>query len=711
MDEYGEDDTKWSGSCPNMADSWLSVFAFLTTALVGILTALYTSSQWKKISLSWIKAIERSKNKHQNHKAPVAPHVWKIDSGSHARRLNCCVCLDPILPIQPLGKIITPNYSFNRCDVCGVAAHLACSSNAPKDCKCLSMAGYKHVLHQWAVWWADMVDIPEECLVCNYCEEPCGESFLDSSLVWYCMWCQRLVHVNCHTGMVNEIGDICDLGPLKRLILSPLLVKDLSKPLGDGFFSSFTHGANELASKVRQRFRSQSKMYKRHTELLKDLVRSTSTIDSYLDSTRHVEQPPETSQGVDGSFLNGATDHNMEINPGSVPIGQTDGFLIGIRQNYELIDPPPDGRTLLVFINKRSGAQHGDSLRHRLHILLNPVQVFELTREHGPEEGLYMFRKVPHLRILVCGGDGTVGWVLGAIDRQNFESPPPVAILPAGTGNDLARVLSWGGGLGAVGRQGGLFAVLHQIEHAAVTLLDRWKIAIETKGAKTAQVHKFMNNYLGIGCDAKVALDIHNMREENPEKFYNQFLNKMLYAREGAKNIMDRTFADFPWQVRLEVDGVEIEVPEDTEGVIVANIGSYMGGVDLWKNEDENSGNFVPQSIYDKKLELVSVTGTWHLGKLQVGLSRARRLAQGQCIKIQLFAPFPVQVDGEPWFQQPCILDISHYNQAFMLRRADEPLGVAASVVTDVLENAETNRVISTAQKKALLQEMALRLS
>lgn len=26
----------------------------------------------------------------------------------------------------------------------------------------------------------------------------------------------------------------------------------------------------------------------------------------------------------------------------------------------------------------------------------------------------------------------------------------------------------------------------------------------------------------GIGCDAKVALDIHNLREENPDKFYNQ---------------------------------------------------------------------------------------------------------------------------------------------------------------------------------------------
>lgn len=39
-------------------------------------------------------------------------------------------------------------------------------------------------------------------------------------------------------------------------------------------------------------------------------------------------------------------------------------------------------------------------------------------------------------------------------------------------------------------------------------------------------------------------------------------MNKVLYAREGAKSIMDRTFADFPWQVKVEVDGVDIEVPE-----------------------------------------------------------------------------------------------------------------------------------------------------
>lgn len=43
-----------------------------------------------------------------------------------------------------------------------------------------------------------------------------------------------------------------------------------------------------------------------------------------------------------------------------------------------------------------------------------------------------------------------------------------------------------------------------------------------------------------------------------------------------------------------------------------------MGGVDLWQNEDETYDNFDPQSMHDKILEVVSISGTWHLGKLQV---------------------------------------------------------------------------------------------
>ncbi|KAL6584160.1 Diacylglycerol kinase [Orobanche minor] len=545
MDDYRESEglvpTSISKNPAEMTESNLFIISCFIAGLVGILTIFYTAFRWRRnINLSWMKAIARSKKNPKSKKmVAVAPHTWVLESLTRVKNWNCCVCFMFVSPSQTLSPMVASDSFIHHCSICGAAAHLSCSSNANKDCKCVSMFGYDHVMHQWAVRWTEVTDQPDESSFCSYCEEPCSGSFLGGSPIWCCLWCQRLVHVDCHGSMSCETGDVCDLGPFRRLILSPLYVKLLNMTSSGGFLSSITHGANEIASSVRASIRSQSKKYKNGIETLVDTGNISNMSDTSTESAAGTSQTVNGSRKIEES-CNGSTKteemgqqhkeaKEMEKTPsfkGSSSIIHKDKFYpTGMQQKYELIDLPPDARPLLVFINKKSGAQRGDTLKQRLNILLNPVQVIELSSTQGPEVGLYLFRRVPHFRVLVCGGDGTVGWVLNTIDKQNFVSPPPVAILPAGTGNDLARVLSWGAGLGSVERQGGLCTLLDHIEHAAVTILDRWKVSISNQQGKPLQSPKFLNNYLAwmkFGCDAKVALEIHNLREENPEKFYNQ---------------------------------------------------------------------------------------------------------------------------------------------------------------------------------------------
>jgi len=79
------------------------------------------------------------------------------------------------------------------------------------------------------------------------------------------------------------------------------------------------------------------------------------------------------------------------------------------------------------------------------------LQVVELPKEK-PEEPLKLFADVPNLQILVMGGDGTAGWILSCLDAMQeahaqlpepqMWSPPPVAVIPLGTGFTLPSHLS-----------------------------------------------------------------------------------------------------------------------------------------------------------------------------------------------------------------------------------------------------------------------------
>ncbi|XP_065353265.1 diacylglycerol kinase theta isoform X2 [Cloeon dipterum] len=362
-------------------------------------------------------------------------------------------------------------------------------------------------------------------------------------------------------------------------------------------------------------------------------------------------------------------------------------LLVMLLPNIEPSMVPAGVTPLLVFVNVKSGGCQGLELITSFRKLLNPYQVFDLDNG-GPLPGLYVFRHIKDYRILVCGGDGTIGWVLQCLDNVGQDSQcssPACAIVPLGTGNDLARVLRWGPGL-AGGEDP--MNLLRDVIDAEEIRLDRWTVVFHPEdkaddsklqqianstaaAAKVSQTpftlsQRFltagstsedntqifvMNNYFGIGIDADLCLDFHNAREENPNKFNSRLHNKGVYVKMGLRKMVGRKMCkELHKEIRLEVDGKLVELPQ-VEGIIILNILSWGSGANPWGPEKEDQ--FSKPNHWDGMLEVVGVTGVVHLGQIQSGFRSALRIAQGGHIKIHLHSDIPVQVDGEPWIQSP----------------------------------------------------------
>lgn len=247
------------------------------------------------------------------------------------------------------------------------------------------------------------------------------------------------------------------------------------------------------------------------------------------------------------------------------------------KNGYILHTLGRDLSPLLVFVNSRSGLQQGHLIIAQLRRLLNPIQIFDLAEEN-PEKALESFSVLSKLRVLVCGGDGTVNWIISIMEKMNLEWWPPIAILPLGTGNDLSRIHDWGGGY----NNKSLMLILQQVSEAYVSLLDRWAVTIEdTKG--NIKNKKALTNYLGIGVDAQATLQVHNLRESKPTLFFSRIINKAWYLMFGAEDVFKASCADLPQQVTLVADGVNIPIPADSQGIVFLNIDSYGGGIPLWE--------------------------------------------------------------------------------------------------------------------------------
>ncbi|KAF0305191.1 Diacylglycerol kinase beta [Amphibalanus amphitrite] len=273
--------------------------------------------------------------------------------------------------------------------------------------------------------------------------------------------------------------------------------------------------------------------------------------------------------------------------------------------------------------------------------LLNPRQVYNLTKG-GPMQGLQLFKDVPDLRVICCGGDGTIGWILDSMDKVQLAHPPCVGIIPLGTGNDLARCLRWGGGYEGES----IYKILKKIELASTVMMDRWRIEVSDSRMQEDDPpgepipYNIINNYFSIGVCDGVSLDLAN--------------------------------------------------GPSLQGILLLNIPYTHGGSNLWgdqgkkkskkrKKQDRdrelssNSFNSLDlnsaiQDIGDKMIEVIGLENCLHMGQVKTGLrASGRRLAQCSSVVVRTRKRFPMQIDGEPWMQPPCTIQITHKNQVPML--------------------------------------------
>uniref|UniRef100_A0A7N6B2W7 Diacylglycerol kinase n=1 Tax=Anabas testudineus TaxID=64144 RepID=A0A7N6B2W7_ANATE len=291
---------------------------------------------------------------------------------------------------------------------------------------------------------------------------------------------------------------------------------------------------------------------------------------------------------------------------------------------------------VLVLANTRSGNNMGEVLLGEFRTLLNPVQVFDLS-QLTPHKALQLCTLLPpgKVRVLVCGGDGTVGWVLDAIDAMKLK-------------------------------------VRQLCLCAAISFLaSQWKVQVASKGLYFRKPKVLsMNNYFSVGPDALMALNFHAHREKTPSFFSSRIINKAVYFLYGTKDCLVQECKDLDKRIELELDGERVALPS-LEGIIVCNIGYWGGGCRLWEGMGDEP--CPPTRLDDGLLEVVGVFGSFHCAQIQVKLANPLRIGQAHTVRLVLKnSKMPMQVDGEPWAQGPCTITITHKTQALMLYHSSE---------------------------------------
>ncbi|KAE9464291.1 hypothetical protein C3L33_03819, partial [Rhododendron williamsianum] len=313
------------------------------------------------------------------------------------------------------------------------------------------------------------------------------------------------------------------------------------------------------------------------------------------------------------------------------------------------------------------------------------------------------------LKVVVAGGDGTVGWVLGSLGELHKEGREPVpatAIIPLGTGNDLSRSFGWGGSF-PFNWKSAIKSSLDRATTGPICRLDSWIVSmllpngevvdpphslkpveecfldqgLEIDGElpeKMTCYEGVFYNYFSIGMDAQVAYSFHNLRNEKPYLAQGPIANKLIYSGYGCTQGWFFTPCMSDPSLRSDVCEVMAQ-----RSLVALNLNNYASGRNPWGNlkpDYMEKRGFVEAHVDDGLLEIFGLKQGWHASFVMTELISAKHIAQvhalvesqqtlwghlqAAVIRFEFrggeWQEAYMQMDGEPW-KQPMDKDYSTF--------------------------------------------------
>lgn len=267
-------------------------------------------------------------------------------------------------------------------------------------------------------------------------------------------------------------------------------------------------------------------------------------------------------------------------------------------------------------------------------------------------------------------------WILKSIFDLGMDPAPSVAVLPLGTGNDLALSFGWGNAFKNKWiRADQLYRTLGRYVEASPRALDAWRItlvgpgpalfdhlphslgtlsdgeavgalappeaatgleaeaaAAATPGPKApGQAHAAVGgmfwNYFSVGLDAQAAYGFHALREAHSWAASTRLANQAWYSYFSCSSGWFCGASPLKNRVRLRgrggpeggKDWREIKVPHSVRAIVVLNLQSYGGGRDIWglaesggRTNESRSAAATTPIFSDGLVEVVGFRDGWH---------------------------------------------------------------------------------------------------